>query len=56
MRRLTLALLSGAYLCLSLIVALAIWRNGGGGGAGVAALIGGLGLCFAFHGRIERAI
>jgi cyclic-di-GMP phosphodiesterase TipF (flagellum assembly factor) len=56
MRRLTLALLSGAYLCLSLIVALAIWRNGGGGGAGVAALIGGLGLCFAFHGLIERAL
>ena len=56
MRRLTLALLSGAYLCLSLLVALAIWRNGGGGGAGVAALIGGLALCFAFHGLIERAL
>jgi cyclic-di-GMP phosphodiesterase TipF (flagellum assembly factor) len=56
MRRLTLALLSGAYLCLSLLVALAIWRNGGGGGAGVAALIGGLALCFAFHGIIERAL
>jgi cyclic-di-GMP phosphodiesterase TipF (flagellum assembly factor) len=56
MRRLTLALLSGAYLCLSLIVALAIWRNGGGWGAGVAAFVGGLGLCFAFHGLIERAL
>ena len=43
-----LALLCGAYLCLSLIVALSLWRNGGGWGAGVAALVGGLGLCFAF--------
>src|ERR1700749_2816510 len=56
MRRLTLALLCGAYLCLSLIVALTLWRNGGGWGAGVAALVGGLGLCFAFHGLIERAL
>ena len=30
MKRLTLALLSGAYLCLSPIVALGLWRNGGG--------------------------
>jgi cyclic-di-GMP phosphodiesterase TipF (flagellum assembly factor) len=56
MRRLTLALLCGAYLCLSLIVAMSLWRNGGGWGAGVAALVGGLGLCFAFHGLIERAL
>jgi cyclic-di-GMP phosphodiesterase TipF (flagellum assembly factor) len=56
MRRLTLALLCGAYLCLSLIVALTLWRNGGGWGAGVAAMVGGLGLCFAFHGLIERAL
>jgi cyclic-di-GMP phosphodiesterase TipF (flagellum assembly factor) len=56
MRRLTLALLCGAYLCLSLIVALTLWRNGGGWGAGVAALVGGMGLCFAFHGLIERAL
>src|SRR3954463_14779059 len=56
MRRLTLALLCGAYLCLSLIVALSLWRNGGGWGAGVAALVGGLGLAFALHGLIERAL
>jgi cyclic-di-GMP phosphodiesterase TipF (flagellum assembly factor) len=37
-------------------VALTLWRNGGGWGAGVAALVGGLGLCFAFHGLIERAL
>ncbi len=56
MRRLTLALLCGAYLCLALIVALSLWRNGGGWGAGVAALVGGLGLAFAFHGLIEHAL
>ena len=56
MRRLTLALLCGAYLCLSLIVALGIWRNGGGWGAGVAALVGGLALAFAFHALIEAAV
>ena len=56
MRRLTLALLCATYLCLSLIVALTLWRNGGGWGAGVAALVGGLGLCFAFHGLIDRAL
>ncbi|MDG2520089.1 EAL domain-containing protein [Caulobacter sp. 73W] len=56
MRKLTLALLIGAYLCLSLIVALTIWRNGGGWGAGVSAFLGGLGLCLAFHGLIGRMI
>jgi hypothetical protein len=29
MRRLTLALLSGAYICLSLIAAVLVWRVGG---------------------------
>src|SRR5450432_1602508 len=56
MRRLTLGLLCAIYLCLSLIVSLTLWRDGGGWGAGVAALVGGLGLCFAFHGLIERAL
>jgi len=56
MRRLTLGLLCATYLCLALLVALTLWRNGGGWGAGVAALVGGLGLCFAFHGLIERAL
>ena len=54
MRRLTLALLSGAYICLSLIAAVLVWRVGGGAGAGAAALIGSLGLCFAVQGVIAR--
>jgi cyclic-di-GMP phosphodiesterase TipF (flagellum assembly factor) len=54
MRRLTLALLSGAYICLSLIAAVLVWRVGGGAGAGAAALIGSLGLCFAVQGVFAR--
>src|SRR5438105_1794313 len=57
MRRLiTLALLCATYLCLALTVALTLWRNGGGWGAGVAAFVGGMGLCFAFHDLIARAL
>ncbi|MBW8812320.1 MAG: EAL domain-containing protein [Caulobacterales bacterium] len=54
MRRLTLALLCATYLCLSLIVALVLWRNGMGGGVAFSALMGGLGLCLASHGMIMR--
>ena len=56
MRKVTVALLSGAYLCLALTAALLLWRGGGGWGAGVAALIGGLGLAIALHGLLERSI
>jgi cyclic-di-GMP phosphodiesterase TipF (flagellum assembly factor) len=56
MRKLTLALLSGAYICLSLIVAVAVWRMGGGAGASLGALIGALGLCFSLQGLVARAI
>jgi cyclic-di-GMP phosphodiesterase TipF (flagellum assembly factor) len=54
MRKLTLALLSGAYICLSLITALLVWQNGGGVGAGVAAFLGAAGLCFAVQGVVMR--
>ncbi|HLY79224.1 MAG TPA: EAL domain-containing protein [Caulobacteraceae bacterium] len=54
MRRLTLALLSGAYICISLMIAIFTWRIGGGAGAGMAALVGSLGLCFAVQGLIAR--
>jgi cyclic-di-GMP phosphodiesterase TipF (flagellum assembly factor) len=56
MRRITVALLCATYVCLSLIVSLTIWRNGGGWGAGLAALVGGLGLCLALHGLIAREL
>ena len=56
MRRLTLPLLTAGYFSLALILALLLWRNGGGWGAGLAAMVGALGLCFAFHGLISRAL
>src|SRR5580658_3107429 len=54
MRKLTLALLSGAYICISLMTALLVWRIGGGAGAGMATLFGTLGLCFALQGVVAR--
>jgi cyclic-di-GMP phosphodiesterase TipF (flagellum assembly factor) len=55
MRRLKLALLTGAYLCLALIVSLLLWRTGAAPAVGLSAFIGMLGLCFAFHGLIGSA-
>ncbi|PVM92307.1 diguanylate phosphodiesterase [Caulobacter radicis] len=52
MRRLKLALLTGAYLCLALIVSLLLWRMGATPAVGLSAFIGSLGLCFASHGII----
>jgi len=54
MRKVTVALLAGAYLCLALTVALLVSRGGGGWAAGVAALIGGLGFALGLHGVVER--
>jgi cyclic-di-GMP phosphodiesterase TipF (flagellum assembly factor) len=56
MRKITVALLSAAYLCLALTGALLLWRTGGGWGAGVAGLMGGLGLAFALHNLVERTV
>jgi len=56
MRRVTEALLGGAYLCIAFTVALMVWRGGGGAGAGFAALIGSFALALAFHGVIARAL
>ncbi|OXE37686.1 MAG: diguanylate phosphodiesterase [Phenylobacterium zucineum] len=56
MRRLTLPLLTASYLMAALFLALLLWRNGGGWGAGLAAMVGALGLCFAFHAIISRVI
>ena len=54
MRRLTFALLLATYVCVSLIVALALWRNGTGWGVAVSALTAVFGLCLASHGMIMR--
>jgi cyclic-di-GMP phosphodiesterase TipF (flagellum assembly factor) len=49
-----LGLLTGAYLCLALIVSLFLWRMGATPAVGVSAFIGTLGLCFAFHGLLGQ--
>ena len=54
MRRLTLGLLIATYLCLGLIVALTLWRNGAGWAVALSALMGGIGLCLATHGMVMR--
>ena len=56
MRKVTGALLIGAYLCLALTTALLLWRGGGGWGAGVSALIGVMALAFSLQTIIVRAI
>ena len=54
MRRLTLGLLCATYLCLSLIIALSLWRNGMGWGVAISSMMGCFGLCLASHGMIMR--
>lgn len=56
MRQFTAVALAATYLCLALIVALLLWRNGGGWAAAVAALVGGFGLCLAAHGLITQTL
>jgi cyclic-di-GMP phosphodiesterase TipF (flagellum assembly factor) len=51
-----LALLTGAYLCLALVVSLFLWRMGATPAIGVSAFIGTLGLCFAFHGLVGQTL
>ncbi|MDP3749164.1 MAG: EAL domain-containing protein [Phenylobacterium sp.] len=56
MRQFTSVALAATYLCLALIVALLLWRNGGGWAAGVAALVGGLALCAAIHAMVSASL
>jgi len=56
MRKIIVALLSAAYLCLAMTAAVVLWRSGGGWGAGLSGLIGTLGLLFALHGLIARGL
>ncbi len=56
MRKVTGALLVGAYLCLALTTALVLWRGGGGWGAGVSGLIGVLALAFSVQAIVVRAV
>ena len=55
MRKITLALLMGAYLFIALTAAALLWRGGAGWGAGMAILPGLLGLLFAAHAMLASA-
>jgi len=56
MRKVTGALLVGAYLCLALTTALLLWRGGGGWGAGIAGLIGVMALAFSIQTIVVRGM
>ena len=54
MKRLTLALLAGASICLALIAALFIWRAGGGWAGSAAGLIAGLAVPLSAYALLRR--
>ncbi|HUZ13303.1 MAG TPA: EAL domain-containing protein [Caulobacteraceae bacterium] len=56
MRKLTTALLVGAYICLALIGAVVAWGFGAGAGAGMAAFAGALALALAVHALAARSL
>jgi cyclic-di-GMP phosphodiesterase TipF (flagellum assembly factor) len=56
MRKVTTALLIGAYLFLALTVAALLWRGGAGVGASAAALLGALGLVISAHVWIAMTV
>jgi cyclic-di-GMP phosphodiesterase TipF (flagellum assembly factor) len=56
MRKLTMALLCGAYICLALICGLVAWRVQAGAGAGLAAFVAALALALALHGLVVRSL
>jgi cyclic-di-GMP phosphodiesterase, flagellum assembly factor TipF len=55
MRKVTVALLAGAYVCVALTAALLLWRDGGGWGAAIAGGFGALGFTLGMHGLFQRA-
>jgi cyclic-di-GMP phosphodiesterase TipF (flagellum assembly factor) len=56
MRKLTMALLGGASICLAVTIALLVWRTAGGWVAGAAALTAGMGLALSLQGIVGRSL
>ena len=56
MRKLTMALLGGASICLAFTIALLLWRVGGGWGAATAGLAAGLGLAVCLQVVVGRSL
>lgn len=55
MRKLIMALLGGASICLALIIAIPLWRVGGWS-AGAAGFFAGLGLFLSLYGLLRRSM
>ena len=56
MRKVATTLLAGAYLFAAAALAALFWTRGAGWGAGAAVLVGSLGLFFALHVFVARAL
>ena len=56
MRKVATTLLAGAYLFAAGALAALFWTRGAGWGAGAAVLVGSLGLFFALHAFVARAL
>jgi cyclic-di-GMP phosphodiesterase TipF (flagellum assembly factor) len=56
MRKLIMALLGGASICLAFTIAILLWRAGGGWGAAAAGLTAGLALSFFLQGVVRRSL
>ena len=56
MRKLTMALLGGASICMAFTIALLLWRAGGGWGAAAAGLAAGLGLAVSLQAVVGRSM
>ena len=56
MRKIAATLLAGAYIFAAAAVGALFWTRGAGWGAGAAALVGSLGLFFALHVFVARAL
>src|SRR4051812_41825844 len=55
MRKLIMALLGGASICLALIIAVPLWRVGGWSAA-AAGFFAGLGLMLSLYGLVRRSM
>lgn len=56
MRKITMALLGGASICLAVTIALLMWRIAGGWAAGAAGLAAGLALALSLQGLVGRSL
>ena len=54
MRKVTMALLAGASICLSGAIAMLVWRAGGGAAAAAAGMSAGLALALTLQGLVGR--